>query len=50
MFPSMSMDQESPSKAHLMEPPAPPPSPAEAADISKYKLNGLMGVAIGANT
>ncbi|XP_029331540.1 myocilin opposite strand protein-like [Mus caroli] len=50
MLPSMGMDQESPSKAHLMVPPAPPPSPADAADISKYKLNSLMGVDIGANT
>lgn len=33
-----------------MVPPAPPPSPADSADTSKYKLNCLMGVDIGANT
>ncbi|XP_029394560.1 myocilin opposite strand protein-like [Mus pahari] len=43
MLPSMGMDQEFSSKVHLMVPPAPPPSPADASDISKYqKSEGLV--------
>ncbi|XP_031234758.1 myocilin opposite strand protein [Mastomys coucha] len=49
MLPSMGMDQESPRKGHLVVPPAPPPSPVDATDISKYKSNCLMGMDVDAN-
>ncbi|KAM7336163.1 hypothetical protein ACRRTK_004656 [Alexandromys fortis] len=40
-IPIVGVEQESTSKRNLMVPPAPPPSPADATDMSKYKLSYL---------